>query len=524
MNVNVGSWVRRNARIYPGKIAVKSGRRAFTYAALAERVDRLANALRDLGLVKGDRVALLLLNGTEYVEAVFACSAAGLVAVPLNWRLGETELGFIARDCTPRVLISDPVFAAQAAALAGGCPAVAHCFVTGEDGGPDSYEALLARSRASDAIDPNVGGDDPHLIMYTAGTTGDPKGVVLTHANCFWQSVNGWALGVSPDTVALVVLPMFHVGGLNGSATPMIHIGATVLLPPRFDVGEILTLIPRERVSGMVAVPTVYQMMADHPAFATTDFSSIAAFISGGAPLPESLISTYHERGLEFRQGYGLTETSPGATGMGPGECLRKAGTAGRPCLYVDIAIMDDNDRVLAPGQSGEVCVRGPNVTPGYWNRPEETARALRGGWLHTGDIGYLDDDGFLTLIDRKKDMIISGGENVYPAEIERLLAGHPALADVAVIGRPDPKWGEVPVAFIVLRPGMTPSPEELVEYCAAHLARYKTPKEYYVRPSLPRNAAGKLIKAELKRILAETLAAPPVATSPRSLERGAPY
>jgi fatty-acyl-CoA synthase len=298
------------------------------------------------------------------------------------------------------------------------------------------------------------------------------------------------------------------VGGLNGSVTPMIHVGATVLLPPRFDVGEVLATIEREKVSGMVAVPTVYQMMYDHPRFAATDLSSVAAFISGGAPLPESLIRKYHERGLEFRQGYGLTETSPGATGMGPGECLRKAGTAGRPCLYVDVAILDDEGNALPPGTAGEVCVRGPNVMAGYWNRPEETARAIRNGWLRSGDIGYLDEDNYLTLVDRKKDMIISGGENVYPAEVEKTLAGHPAIADVAVVGRPDPKWGEVPVAFVVLRPGASATPDDLIGYCGGRLARYKTPREYVLRPALPRNAAGKLIKAEIKRDLARAVEA----------------
>jgi fatty-acyl-CoA synthase len=246
-------------------------------------------------------------------------------------------------------------------------------------------------------------------------------------------------------------------------------------------------------------------MMYDHPAFATTDLSSIVAFISGGAPLPESLIRKYHERGLEFRQGYGLTETSPGVTGMGPGECLRKAGTAGRPCLYVDVAILDEEDRPLPVREPGEVCVRGPNVMAGYWNRPEETARALRNGWLHTGDIGYLDEDNYLTLIDRQKEMIISGGENVYPAEIEKVLAGHPAVADVAVVGRPHPQWGEVPVAFIVPREGVRVSAEDLIGFCASRLARYKTPREYLFKTALPRNAAGKLLKAGLKRELASS-------------------
>ncbi|MBN2358850.1 MAG: long-chain fatty acid--CoA ligase [Deltaproteobacteria bacterium] len=500
LDVNIGHWVRKNAQIYPDKTAVKSLGRAFTYRELSDRMNRLANGLRGLGLARGDRVALLLLNGTEYVEAVFACSAIGLIAVPLNWRLGQDEQAFVVADCAPRVLIHHAAFEERALALQRECASIEHRLAVTDAGGSSPYEELLAAAPAADAVDPAVGGDDPHLIMYTAGTTGHPKGVVLTHANCFWQSVNGWALGVSPKTVALVVLPLFHVGGLNGSVTPMIHVGASVLLPPKFDVAETLETIERERVSGLLAVPAVYQMMYDHPRFASTDFSSIEALISGGAPLPLDLIRKYHQRGLEFRQGYGLTETAPGATGMGPGECLDHAGTAGRACLYVDLAIVDDGGHPLPPGQAGEVCVRGPNVMRGYWNRPDETASALRGGWFHSGDIGFVDDAGYLTLVDRKKDMIISGGENVYPAEIEKVLQEHAGVAEVAVVGRPDAKWGEVPVAFVVPRRGCQLTADELLAFCRDRIGRYKQPKEFFFRQALPRNAAGKVLKPELRR------------------------
>ena len=467
-------------------------------------MNRLANGLLSLGLRKGDRVALLMLNGTEYVDAVFACSAAGLIAVPLNWRLGLEEMAFIMSDCAPKVLIHHACFDKRAGEVASGCNSIVRKLTVADDGGPSSYEEFVAAGDPADAVDPSSGGDDPHLIMYTAGTTGNPKGVVLTHANCFWQSVNGWSLGVSPETVSLVLLPMFHVGGLNGSMTPMIAVGATVLLPPKFDVAETLATIEREKVSGMVAVPAVYQMMYDHPDFAKTDLSSVQAFISGGAPLSWELIKKYHERGLEFRQGYGLTETSPGVTGMGPGECLRKAGTAGRMCLYVEVKIVDDDGKELPTGKAGEVIVRGPNVMKGYWNRPEETEKALRNGWFYSGDVGYLDEDGYLTLVDRKKDMIISGGENVYPAEIEKLLEQHPGVAEVAVVGKADAKWGEVPVAFVVLRQGYQLTPEEVIAYCAERIAKYKTPKEVRVKEALPRNAAGKILKPTLRRELTE--------------------
>jgi fatty-acyl-CoA synthase len=503
-NVNIGQWVRKNALIYPKKIATKAGDRAFSYAALDERVSRIATGLRAAGLRKGDRLAVLLLNCPEYVELVFACSAAGLITVPLNWRLGQQELELILRDCEPKVLVHHTGFGERTAQLQAAVPSIARRLAVDEAGGPSPYEDLVRTAAADDAVDPTVGGDDPHLIMYTAGTTGTPKGVVLTHANCFWQSVNGWALGVSPSTVALVVLPLFHVGGLNGSVTPMIHVGATVVLPAKFDAGDTLDTIERERVTGMVAVPAVYQMLYDHPRFEQADLGSVEALISGGAPLSLDLIRKYHARGIEFRQGYGLTETSPGVTGMGPGECLQKAGTAGRPCLYVDVEIVDADDRAVARGTPGEVRVRGPNVMAGYWNRPEETAKVLRDGWFYSGDIGFLDEDSYLVLVDRKKDMIISGGENVYPAEIEKVLEQHPAVAEVAVVGRADARWGEVPVAFVVLRKGSHASCEELLELCARRIARYKTPKEILVRDALPRNAAGKILKPELRRQLAD--------------------
>lgn len=502
LNVNIGHWVRQNAKIYPSKVATKTGNRTFTYRQLADRMNRLANGLLAAGLKPGDRVALLLLNGVEYVEAVFACSAAGLIAVPMNWRLSAEELVFIANDCSPKALIHHTMFAGVAATITSGCEGIGTVLQVAHDGGKSDYESFIQAGGAFDAVNPNVGGDDPHLIMYTAGTTGSPKGVVLTHANCFWQSVNGWALGATPDTIALVILPMFHVGGLNGCVTPMIHIGATVILSPKFDPGDVLDTIEREGVHGMVAVPAIYQMLYDHPKFKTTNLSSIVAFISGGAPLGKELTRKYHEYGLEFRQGYGLTETSPGVTGMGPGECLKKSGTAGRTCLYVEVRIVDDAGNELPTGESGEVTVRGPNVMKGYWNRPEATAEAIRDGWFHTGDIGFLDEDGFLTLVDRKKDMIISGGENVYPAEVEKVLLEHAGVAEAAVIGKPDDKWGEVPVAFVVAVPGQSLAEDDLIAFCASRIAKYKTPKQIILRESLPHNAANKIVKKELKKLL----------------------
>jgi fatty-acyl-CoA synthase len=473
--------------------------RRLTYAELQDRVSRLAGALAKRGVKKGDRVAGLLYNSIEVMELVFACARLGALFVPLNWRLGLEELEFILRDHAPSALVFEADFQASADALCRkvdiGWWAVVR---RGED---DEYENAIREASPVETHERDVGGDDDLFIIYTSGTTGLPKGVVLTHDNVFWQTINGWSLGVSPDIVCLVLLPLFHVGGLNSSVTPMLHAGAAVILQKKFDAGVVLATLEKEKVTGIVAVPAIYRFLADHPDFEKTDLGSLLVLISGGAPLPHHLIEFYHSRGFEFRQGYGLTEASPGVTGMGPGEFLAKAGSAGRLLLYTEVRIADEGGRELPRGEAGEILVRGPNVMKGYWQRPEETAEALAGGWLHTGDIGKLDDDGFITIVDRKKDMIISGGENVYPAEIEKILAGHAGVAMVTVLGKSDPRWGEVPVAVVVAKdPDL--KGEALSAFLEGKLGRYKIPKEYHFVKDLPLNAAGKVIKKQVRKDL----------------------
>ena len=503
MRVNIGYWISKNARLYPNKNALICAGRSVTYRDLDRRVNRLANALDGMGLAAGDRVAALMLNSIEYIELLFACAKKGLVFVPLNFRLSVPELQFILGDCTPRALFFDPVFGKQAEALSASVPSLVNRTAVPLAGGGE-YDALLERWPETEALDERHGGDDLLLIMYTAGTTGRAKGVMLSHHNCFFQTINGWAFGNSPDAVTLVVLPLFHVGGLNGSVTPMIHIGATTILIPKFDPADVLELVERWKVVGIMAVPTVYQMLLDHPDFGRRDLSSLEVLLSGGAPLPHALLEAYHGRGFEMRQGYGLTEASPGVTGMGPGDCRRKPGTVGKRCLYTEVEVMDDEGRILSPGQTGEVVARGPNIMLGYWNLPEETAKTIVDGWLRTGDLGRFDEDGFLTIVGRKKEMIISGGENVYPAEIEQLLTNHPDVGMAAVVGIKDPMWGEVPVAFVTPAPGRTPVPEAILDYLGPRLARYKVPRQVHVRDVLPISAAGKI----LKRQLAEELSA----------------
>ncbi|MBK04307.1 MAG: o-succinylbenzoate--CoA ligase [Deltaproteobacteria bacterium] len=499
MNINIATWLTRNATIFANKTAIIDDRLKFTYKELDERVRRLATAFEAKGVKKGDRIAVLLPNNIEVVEALFAAARLGAIFVPLNWRLGIDELEYILNDCQPSLLIYKDDWQDRVDALNERLSSPPASIATAE-ATENPYEETIASNEPHTNDDyPACDGDDL-MIIYTSGTTGNPKGAVLTYTNVFFQTINGWSLGTSPDGIALVLLPLFHVGGLNGSVAPLLHIGATVILQAKFKPAHVLKTIEDEQVTGVLGVPTIFRMLSEQPEFETTDLSKCDVLLSGGAPLPESLIELYHERGLEFRQGYGLTEASPGVTGMGPGECRQKIGSAGRQILYTEVRIVNDAGKQMPTSESGEIIVRGPNVMRGYWNKPEATAKAIKNGWLHTGDVGYFDEDGFLFIVDRMKDMIISGGENIYPAEIEKLLAAHPKVQQATVVGRPDEKWGEIPVAVVV------PSDKDLtkdeLKAFLTDLARYKQPKAYHFFETLPLNASGKVVKAEVKKQL----------------------
>lgn len=505
MNINMAQWVEKNAWIYREKLAIKDENKSLSYNALNARANALAAALQEAGVGHGDRVALLMPNNVEMIEVLFATARIGAIYVPLNWRLGEDELAFILSDCSPKVLFYEGKWRDRAATLNQRTElSMTLIEATRDDAalpeGVHGFEALLEAKKGAE-VDIVGGGDDDAMIIYTSGTTGLPKGVQLTHSNVFWQGINGWALGTSPDEVVLALLPLFHVGGLNGSVTPILHVGGTVLLQQKFSPGVVLKTIEEDNVTGVLGVPTIYRMLADHEDFEKADLSRCKVLLSGGAPLPESLIHLYQARGLEFRQGYGLTEACPGVTGMGPGECARKVGSAGRPILYTDVRVVDASNNPVPVGESGEVVVRGPNVMKGYWKRPEETAKTIVDGWLHTGDVGKFDEDGFLYIVDRKKDMIISGGENIYPAEIEKLLAGHEQVQMATVVARPDDKWGEIPVAVVVARDSSLTG-DDLKAYLKERLAKYKQPREYHFVESLPLNASGKVIKADVRKQL----------------------
>jgi fatty-acyl-CoA synthase len=473
-------WIRDRARTTPARVAVDCRGVETTYAELDERSERLAAGLVAAGLERGDRVATLTATSTEHVVVFFACAKAGLVLQPLNWRLAEPELAYQLADAEPAVLLHSDEYRAVASTL--------------HDRAAGMEEFVLEHHRPV----PGPHDDDGLLLVYTSGTTGKPKGALLTHANCFWTNLSfDLATGVSGDDVVLAVLPQFHCGGWNVQPLLAWWKGAKVVLEPSFDASRALALIGEHRVTTMMGVPANYLFMAEAPEFPDADLSSLRRAVVGGAPMPEAVLETWHERGVEIVQGYGLTEAAPNVLCLPSEDAVRKRGFAGKPYPHVDVELRDPetDERVDGPGE-GELLVRGSNVFAGYWRNLEATEAVLADGWLRTGDVALRDEEGFYRIVGRTKDMIISGGENVYPAEIENVLHEHPAVREAAVVGVPDARWGEACVAFVVL--AGEAREDELIEHCRARLARYKVPKSVRVVDELPRNALDKVVKSEL--------------------------
>jgi fatty-acyl-CoA synthase len=489
-NEGVGSWTARRARMSPDRVAIVYEAAEWTYRELHERVTRLAHALARLGVAHGDRVAYLGQNHPTFLETMFATGQLGAVFVPLNWRLAEPELAYILADSGARVLIRGPAQTAAATDLPG-VRAV---------GAGDEYEALLADASV-EPLDQPVDPDETCMILYTSGTTGRPKGAMLTHANIAWNSVNLLLdVDLAGDEVTLVAAPMFHVAALNQTVLPTLLKGGRVVLVSSFDPQQALDLVARHRVTFLFGVPTMFLAMARAPGWATADLSSVRSAICGGAPVPEAVIAAYQERGVTFMQGYGLTEAAPGVLFLRRDESVRKAGSAGTAAFFTDVRLVRPDGTDAPAGEPGEILVRGPNVMAGYWRRPDDTAAALTSdGWLSTGDIGVADEDGFISVRDRTRDLIISGGENIYPAEVEDALYRHPAVAECAVIGVSDQRWGEVGRAVVVLRAGVHAGPEELLDFLDGRIARFKIPKSVVFTDTLPRTASGKVVKKDLR-------------------------
>jgi fatty-acyl-CoA synthase len=492
-NEGLGSWPARRARKTPHRTALIHGDSSVDYAELYSRTTRLAHALRALGLRRGDRIAYLGPNHPAYLETLFAAGVLGAVFVPLNPRLAGPEIAYQLGDSGAKALVYAPSLAGLVAGLPGSTDV--RTFV--EVG--DRYEELIAGAD-DEAIDQPVTADDTCIIMYTSGTTGRPKGAMLTHGNLTWNAVNVLVdHDLIADERALVSAPLFHTAGLNMLTLPVLLKGGTCVLVESFDPAATFDLIERHRITFMFGVPTMFDQVARHLRWADADLSSLRILTCGGSPVPTPLIAAYQERGLTFLQGYGMTEAAPGTLFLDAEHAVGKAGSAGVPHFFSDVRVVRPDFTPVDVGETGEVVVRGPHVMPGYWGLPDETAAVFADGWFRSGDAARVDEDGYVFIVDRIKDMIISGGENIYPAEIEDLLLAHPDIVECAVIGVADDKWGEVPRAVVVAREGVDLDPDAVLASLAGRLAKYKIPKSVVIADELPRTASGKLLKSRVR-------------------------
>jgi fatty-acyl-CoA synthase len=498
----IGFWLKKRAVLSGDKEALVEGSRRLSYRELNTRVNRLAQYLQSQRLKKGDRLALLAYNGTEYVEVIFAAAKLGLILIPLNWRLSPAELAFNLSDSGTGFLIFDPEFLETVKAFKDQTP-IREMMVLGhqELWGARSYEQGLAAQTENEPIpEEPVGLDTPHIIMYTAGTTGRPKGAVLTQGASFWNAVNlNLDMHFTPEDRDLLVLPMFHIGGIGLFTLPTLYAGGTVILQRTFDPARTLHLIKEEKATLLFGVPAIFLFLIQHPNFHPSFFKTLRLVMSGGAPLPVSLVKEYMEAGIVLQQGFGMSEAAPSISTLSKERAIQKAGSIGSALFHVEAKVVNDDLGDLPSGEVGELVIRGPNLMQEYWNRPEATIEAFAGGWFHTGDLARMDPEGDITIIERKKDMFISGGENVYPAEVENAIYELPQVSEAAVIGTRDEKWGEVGRAIVVLKKEEHLSEEDVLNHLKSRLAKFKIPRRVVFQELLPRNAAGKVLKTVLR-------------------------
>ena len=485
-------WLPRRRLKDPDKTALVFGDRTLSYRELADAVERAAAVLRARGVGRGDRVAYFGENSPRFLQTMFAAAHVGAVFVPVNTRLAPPEIAHVLTDSGARIVVHDAGAGDRIRAAAPAADVLAA-------DGPDGFDALVEAAIPDPVTEPSAG-DDPAAIIYTSGTTGRAKGAILTHANLTWVALNCIIdYDVVSSDVALMISPLFHVASLGMGALPVLLKGATMVLEPGFEPGRALAQIERHRVTMLSGVPTTYQMMADHESWARTDLSSLRKLTCGGSPVPDRIMNAYEARGLSFSQGYGMTETAPGATALAATMTRAKQGSVGLPHFFTDIRIATDHG-IAAPGVVGEIEISGPNVFAGYNRLPDETAAVFTDdGWFRSGDLGYVDEDGYLHIAGRVKDLIISGGENIYPAEVENLISDLVGVTGVAVVGMPDAQWGEVPWAVLTVREGTRVDTETVRAHLDGRLARYKIPKRVVIVDELPRTASGKVRKNELR-------------------------
>jgi len=498
MKVNIGEFLTKRALITPDREALVYENMRIDFTGMNERANRLADAMKKLGVGHGDRVCMLAFNEPEYYDMFFGLGKIGAILVPINYRLAGPEMQFIISDCEPKVMVFGKEYTEIVDSIRNELPMKRYIAISNDPPAwAESYESLT--KKASQKEPEITGGDNDTLtILYTSGTTGRPKGAELTHLNFFWASVNGAATLMGAGDTILIALPLFHVGALGG--VPMyIHRGLRTVLLKSLDPQRFLELLGQEKVTAFGSVPALLDFLKLVPNFEKYDWSSVKVILVYAAPVPVTLIKEYNEAGISVRQLYGMTECCTG-TVLDSENALKKAGSCGRPFFHTDIRIVDDRNKDVGPEVMGEVLMRGPVVMKGYWKRPEATAETIVDGWLHSGDIARMDKDGFYYIMDRKKDMIISGGENIYPAEIENVLLGNSKIADVAVIGYSHEKWGEAVKAIVVIKPGEKLTEEELIAWCHGKIGRYKIPKKVVITDTIPRTPTGKILKKELRK------------------------
>lgn len=511
MQHNIGLSLKKRAHITPAYeafVELERGRR-FTYAQLNQRCNRTANSLLERGVRAGDRVAILLKNGIEFIESYFAIAKIGAVMVPVNWRLVPNEIAYILDDTQAKTIIYDAEFDNAIAQLRESSSNPVQVFlrvnaIASTMTIPVFAEDYDQATRFASAEEPALGAGDDELlfIMYTSGTTGYPKGVMHSHRSMLWAELTSICTSdIRVDDRCLLPMPMFHVSGLNPMSM-FVHRGATGVIMREIDMDRVFSAIEQESISTTVFVPSLMQLFLTMQETKQADLSSLRWIATGGSPVPVSLLQEYRRIGVAINQSYGLTESCGPGTLLLARDAESKLGSCGKPQMHTEARVVDNKGRDVKPGSGevGELLLAGQHMMLGYWNKPEATAEVLKDGWLWTGDLCTIDDEGFISICDRKKDMIISGGENIYPAELENILAGCPDVLEAAVIGVESEKWIETPLAIIVPVPGASPSVESLIAYCKKHLASYKVPRLYELVDTLPRNASGKLLKAELRK------------------------
>ncbi len=498
MSLNLGTIVRASSADRPEATAVVFGERSLSYAELDRCAQGISAGLRESGVQPGDTVALLVPNVPEFTMAYFGILYAGAVVVPINVLAAAPEVSYFLEDSGARLLIAHPLF--EDAAREGAAAVGVRCLVAGGGGGSDSLEAM-AEGLPQEEIYP-TSAEDTAVILYTSGTTGKPKGAELTHSNLLLNCslvVPRLVDGLGPESVALATLPLFHSFGQTVIQNGMLAAGGCFTLLARFEPEKAFEVMERDRVTIFAGVPTMYFALLHLETSRNYDLSSLQSCLTGGAPMPVEVMGAFEKKfGVEIQEGFGLSETSPVAS-FGMLDRPRKAGSIGYPVWGIQMRIVDDDDKPLGDGERGEICIRGHNIMKGYLGRPEATQEALKGGWFHSGDIGYRDEDGCYWIVDRKKDMILRGGFNVYPREVEEVLYAHPAIVEAAVVGIPHESHGEEVKAVVALGAGQSASEEEIVLFCKENLAAYKYPRVVEFLPELPKGPTGKILKRELR-------------------------